>query len=654
MIRNFSTILMVIFTMVLFGCGGSGGSSSGTITPAVTAKTITGVAATGTPIAGTIYLKDSSTPTVQLSTPIAADGSYSFDVTNLTAPYMLKAIGTANSQNYTLYSMAGAPGVANVNPLTHLAVTRANGGTDPAAIFVAMTPAQVQALQAAIATAISQIQAIIQPIMAQYNIPTNTDFIAAPYTANHTGLDLLFDMVAIAANNGTMTVTNKTNGAPVLTTVLNGTTLSGTVTTGNLPAMPTKVVGAVYVYTLTPVITVGGTATFNAIVLGVANQSVIWSVVESGGGSITSAGVYTASATAGTYHIKATSVADATQTATVAEIITSTANIGGGGGTTIPISGLLGGAIQGKTLSLTGTAAKIATTSSYTNGITTDGTNLFYTDGSSICQMNIATGVITTLAGVVSTSGSVDGTGTAARFLGPYDLTIVGPYLYVLDGNNGTIRKLEISTGKVTTFAGQTGVIGHTDGTGTAAVFSEPFGITNDGTNLYVTDNGCIRKVEIATAKVTTIAGVSTQTQGHVDGTGTAARFGQIIGITTDGTNLYVVDPIFVSGAIAMPMAGTIRKIVISTGEVTTIAGSTTVIGTTNGIGTAATFSYPSSITTDGVNLYITEQGASEIRKIVISTGEVSKVASGLFGGGGITTDGNAIYTVNAAIYKIN
>ncbi len=312
-------------TMVLFGCGGGGGgSSSSTATPVAPAKTVTGVAATGAPIVGTIYLKDSSTPSVQLSTPIAADGSYSFDVTNLTAPYMLKVVGAANGQNYTLYSMAGAPGVANVNPLTHLAVTRAYGGADPATIFASMTPAQVQALQAAIATAITQIQAIIQPILAQYNIPTNTDFIAAPYTANHTGLDLLFDMVAFAANNGTLAVTNKTSGAAILTTALNGTTLSGTVTTGNLPSMPTQVVGGVYVYTITPTITASGMATFNAVVLGQTSQSVIWSVVESGGGSITTAGVYTAPATAGIYHVKATNAANNNINTTVAITVTST------------------------------------------------------------------------------------------------------------------------------------------------------------------------------------------------------------------------------------------------------------------------------------------------------------------------------------------
>jgi hypothetical protein len=58
-----------------------------------------------------------------------------------------------------------------------------------------------------------------------------------------------------------------------------------------------------------------GTQTFAATVTGSANTAVTWSVVETGGGTVTTAGVYTAPHTAGTYHVKATSAADATKTA---------------------------------------------------------------------------------------------------------------------------------------------------------------------------------------------------------------------------------------------------------------------------------------------------------------------------------------------------
>ena len=63
----------------------------------------------------------------------------------------------------------------------------------------------------------------------------------------------------------------------------------------------------------------GGSATFSATVTGSSNSSVTWSVLESSGcGSVTQGGVYTASASAATCHVVATSKADATRSATSA------------------------------------------------------------------------------------------------------------------------------------------------------------------------------------------------------------------------------------------------------------------------------------------------------------------------------------------------
>jgi len=62
---------------------------------------------------------------------------------------------------------------------------------------------------------------------------------------------------------------------------------------------------------------------FTATVMNSTNQSVTWSVVESGGGSVTSAGGYTAPAFPGTFNVRATSVADpaASSTASVPVVI---------------------------------------------------------------------------------------------------------------------------------------------------------------------------------------------------------------------------------------------------------------------------------------------------------------------------------------------
>src|SRR3989338_8539893 len=238
---------------------------------------------------------------------------------------------------------------------------------------------------------------------------------------------------------------------------------------------------------------------------------------------------------------------------------------------------------------------------------------------------------VTTFAGS-TTSGSTDATGTSARFYYPYGITTDGTNLFVADTYNYTIRKIVISTGVVTTLAGTALSSGSTDATGTSARFYNPFGITTDGTNLFVADYGnyTIRKVVISTGVVTTIAG-SAGLSGSTDATGTSARFNYPTGITTDGTNLFVAD----YGNY------TIRKIVISTGVVTTIAGSTT-SGSTDATSTSARFYYPQGITTDGTNLFVADYGNYTIRKIVISTGVVTTIA-------GSTTSGSTDATGTSA-----
>jgi hypothetical protein len=280
---------------------------------------------------------------------------------------------------------------------------------------------------------------------------------------------------------------------------------------------------------------------------------------------------------------------------------------------------LLGGSIQGTELSLStavttlagtgsrGSANGTGTSASFYSpgGITTDGTNLYVAEvgNNLIRKIVISTGAVTTLAGTGS-SGSANGTGTSASFYSPQGITTDGTNLYVPDTFNHLIRKIVISTGVVTTVAG-TGSSGSADGTGTSASFYHAQGITTDGTNLYVADysNHLIRKIVISTGAVTTLAG--TGSSGSANGTGTSASFNAPRVITTDGTNLYVGD----SGN------DLIRQIVISTGVVTTVAGTGS-NGSANGTGTSASFDNPWGITTDGTNLYVGDYGNHLIRKI--------------------------------------
>lgn len=113
--------------------------------------------------------------------------------------------------------------------------------------------------------------------------------------------------------------------------------------------------------------------------------------------------------------------------------------------------------------------------------------------------------------GTTSTTGTTNGTGTAARFNGPRGMARDNAgNIYLADRNNHTIRKIT-PAGVVTTFAGVAGVAGDVDATGTAAKFNTPedLVIDNSKTYLYVADpwNHKIRRITISTGAVTTFAG---------------------------------------------------------------------------------------------------------------------------------------------------
>jgi sugar lactone lactonase YvrE len=259
------------------------------------------------------------------------------------------------------------------------------------------------------------------------------------------------------------------------------------------------------------------------------------------------------------------------------------------------------------------------------NGIASDGAgNLFVADtgNRTIRKVEIATGVVTTFAGSTRQSGSADGIGAAARFDDPQGLARDGEgNLLVADPGNHTIRRIVIATGEVTTLTVVPEWAKAKDGTGTVVRFIGPGGIVSDGAgDLFVTDMYCatLLKVARATGEVTTIAGQPEQ-RGSRDGTGPAARFDHPVGIAGDGEgNLFVADN----------TSHTIRKIVITTGEVTTVAGMPGQQGTADGIGPAARFNRPEGIASDGAgNLFVADHASHTIRRVVLALGEVTTLA---------------------------
>lgn len=189
----------------------------------------------------------------------------------------------------------------------------------------------------------------------------------------------------------------------------------------------------------------------------------------------------------------------------------------------------------------TGTAARFSSP----EGLAIDSNdNLYVADRTNrTIRMINSSGVVTTLAGTHGSSGSTDATGAAARFSSPTGLVFYAGNLYVTDTNNNRIRKIT-SAGVVTTLAGQA-VPGTTDGVGTAAKFSSPVGLAFDGAGyLYVSDKGnqLIRRIDLTTATVSTFAGAG-GAAGFADGLSGAARFNNPMGMCSDlNGDLYVAD----------------------------------------------------------------------------------------------------------------
>jgi hypothetical protein len=193
--------------------------------------------------------------------------------------------------------------------------------------------------------------------------------------------------------------------------------------------------------------------------------------------------------------------------------------------------------------------------------------------------------------------------------------------LYLADELNHRVRKVDISTGIVTTFAGSSssGSTGDS-GLATAATLYQPSALLLDKTNsrLYIADEGNnkVRVVPTSTLIITTFAGGGTAQLAN-GATALATSFslnkprGMCLDSASSPTYVYITDS----------AGNRIRRVAISTGVTTNIAG--TAAGGYSGDGGAATsanLKQPTACVLDSgaINMYISDAGNNRIRKIVI------------------------------------
>ena len=253
--------------------------------------------------------------------------------------------------------------------------------------------------------------------------------------------------------------------------------------------------------------------------------------------------------------------------------------------------------------------------------------NLYFNSSNSVLKVDTL-GALTVVAGSSTLPGYSGDGGAAvgAQLMQPSGLAVDSAgNLYIADTGNSVIRKVAAATGLISTVAGN-GTPGYS-GNGslaTTAQLGHPRHVAVDGSgNLFIadSDNSVIRKVTATTGIITTVAG--TGMPGYL-GDGGPATGARLIpsGLAVDAAgNIYVADA----------TDSVIREVAAATGIIATVAGTGTAGLSGDGSQAAsAQLSSPDDVAVDATgNLYIADAGNLRIRKVVVATGIITTVAGG-------------------------
>src|SRR5213594_2531852 len=227
---------------------------------------------------------------------------------------------------------------------------------------------------------------------------------------------------------------------------------------------------------------------------------------------------------------------------------------------------------------------------------------LYATSGNAVYKISLATREITHLAGAFNESGTKDGIGSEARFWYPTASFTSGRKLFVADQVNQAVRQIDVDTGQVTTIV---------NGVTLPVVWG-------DSNYVYVADTpynaaapsttSIIQRVDLTTRQVKTFA----------------TGLPEVAHLWGDNTNLYVTET-----------NCTIRRISLSTAEVSLVAGSSSECkwpyppsnppALVDGSGTEARFGFPNAIWGDGRILYISD--GYTLRTVDPMAGETHTIA---------------------------
>jgi sugar lactone lactonase YvrE len=265
---------------------------------------------------------------------------------------------------------------------------------------------------------------------------------------------------------------------------------------------------------------------------------------------------------------------------------------------------------------------------SYPDAVATDSQGNFYFGdffNSRVRKVNVSTGIITTVAGNGVRGYSGDGQpATTASIDSPVGIAVDrAGNIYVADNRSGTVRKVAADTGIISRFAGSCGIClsSGDGGPATVACLDSVRGLSVDaGENLLIAERLRVRRVMAGTGIIATVAGSGEKGFSRDGSPATQAAFHEVWASVTDGSgNVYVADY----------GSNRILRVDRVSGLISNVAGSSAAFFSGDGgLAIQATLSGPSGLAIDAAgDLYIADTGNQRIRKLNTSNGTIGTIA---------------------------
>ncbi len=171
---------------------------------------ISGTAAAGAPIVGIVTVKGANGGTA--SSPISDDGSYSVNVSALTAPYILYAQGTIDrNKSINIYSSGVAPGNINITPITDFILRYALSSNSPANAYNSWDGTQITSTD--LNDAETTVQQQLTPVLSAVGLPSNANLMSDSFSVDQAGMNIALVALDITYDGLAVTVQNNYTGS---------------------------------------------------------------------------------------------------------------------------------------------------------------------------------------------------------------------------------------------------------------------------------------------------------------------------------------------------------------------------------------------------------------------------------------------------------